>query len=108
MTADAKHADPRVAIVTGGSRGIGKAIVTQLCRAGVEVCFTYLRDERAAADVVEALHGEGHAVRSARVDSRDASALSAFVEGVVVEHHRLDALINNAGVTADRLLHVMS
>jgi 3-oxoacyl-[acyl-carrier protein] reductase len=108
MTADAKHADPRVAIVTGGSRGIGKAIVLQLCRAGVEVIFTYLRDEAAAAAVVEALHAEGHAVRAARVDSRDASALSGFVESVVAEHHRLDALINNAGVTADRLLHVMS
>jgi 3-oxoacyl-[acyl-carrier protein] reductase len=108
MSAEGRPADPRIAIVTGGSRGIGRAIVGQLCRAGVEVCFTYLRDERAASSVVETLQTEGHAVRAARVDSRDATALSAFVEGVVTEHHRLDVLINNAGVTADRLLHVMS
>jgi 3-oxoacyl-[acyl-carrier protein] reductase len=108
MSVEAKPIEPRIAVVTGGSRGIGRAIVEQLARAGIEVRFTYLRDERAATSVVDGLQAEGHAVRTARVDSRDAAALSSFVEGVIAEDHRLDVLINNAGVTADRLLHVMS
>ncbi len=108
MSVEAKPADPRIAIVTGGSRGIGKAIVERLCRAGVDVCFTFLNNEQAADSVVQALQAEGHAVRAARADSRDAAALFALVESVLAERGRLDVLVNNAGVTADRLLHTMS
>jgi 3-oxoacyl-[acyl-carrier protein] reductase len=98
----------RLAIVTGGSRGIGKAIVERLCRARVEVCFTFLNNEGAANKLVEALQAEGCSVRAARADSRDMGALSALVDGVLAEHGRLDLLVNNAGMTADRLLAMMS
>jgi 3-oxoacyl-[acyl-carrier protein] reductase len=108
MSTEPKPARARIAVVTGGSRGIGRAIVEHLCRAGIKVCFTYLRDERAANSVVETLQAEGHAVRAARADSRDAAALATFVESVLAEHDTLDVLVNNAGVTADRLLHAMS
>ena len=108
MSVESKPAAPRIAVVTGGSRGIGKAIVERFCRAGIDVCFTFRENEHAASAVVEALRAEGHAVRAVRADSRDAAALSALVESVVAEHDRLDLLVNNAGVTADRLLHVMS
>jgi 3-oxoacyl-[acyl-carrier protein] reductase len=108
MNVEADPARPSVAIVTGGSRGIGKAIVERLCRAGIDVCFTFLTNERAADAVVETLRAEGRSVRAARADSRDAAALSALVEEVLVQRGKLDVLVNNAGVTADRLLPMMS
>ncbi len=108
MSAEATPSQDRVAIVTGGSRGIGKAVVERLCRAGVEVCFTFLSNEQAADAVVQALRGEGHRLRAVRADSRDKAALAALVEGVLAERGKLDVLINNAGVTADRLLPMMS
>jgi 3-oxoacyl-[acyl-carrier protein] reductase len=98
----------RIAVVTGGSRGIGKAIVERLCRAGVDVCFTYLSNEEAANALVAALRSEGQSVSAERADSRDSAALRALVQGVIAKHGRLDALINNAGITATRLLLMIS
>jgi 3-oxoacyl-[acyl-carrier protein] reductase len=108
MTIDTNLSERPVAIVTGGSRGIGKAIVEQLARAGHEVYFTFLSNEAAAAAVVEGLASSGHSAHAVRVDSRDTAASTAFVEHVVTERNRLDVLVNNAGVTADRLLAMMS
>jgi 3-oxoacyl-[acyl-carrier protein] reductase len=97
-----------VAIVTGGSRGIGRAVVERLCRAGVEVCFTFVQNQAAADAVLQALQREGHTLRAVRADSRDKSALGAVVDAVIAEHGRLDVLVNNAAVTADKLLAMMS
>jgi 3-oxoacyl-[acyl-carrier protein] reductase len=108
MGAEANAAGSRVAIVTGGSRGIGKAIVERLCRAGIDVCFTFLSNEDAANSVVDALQAEGHKVRAVRADSRETSVLSALVESVVAERGKLDVLVNNAGVAANRFLSMMS
>ncbi|HVP66492.1 MAG TPA: 3-oxoacyl-ACP reductase FabG [Anaeromyxobacteraceae bacterium] len=102
-----KHARP-VAIVTGGSRGIGRAVVERLASAGLDVRFTYVANEAAANAVVEAVRASGHEVSAAQVDARDTSACRAFVERVIAERGRVDVLVNNAGVTADRLLPMMS
>jgi 3-oxoacyl-[acyl-carrier protein] reductase len=99
---------PRIAIVTGGSRGIGRAIVEQLAARGLDVTFTYVSNEPAATGLVEALSGQGHRVRAMRVDARNIEACRAFVDGVIAKHGRVDVLVNNAGVVHDRLLALMS
>jgi 3-oxoacyl-[acyl-carrier protein] reductase len=98
----------RVAIVTGGTRGIGKAIVHRLAGAGLEVHFTFLNNEQAATAIVEHLRAAGQVVEAVRVDARDASACGEMVEKTISRHGRLDVLVNNAGITADRLLPMMS
>jgi 3-oxoacyl-[acyl-carrier protein] reductase len=97
-----------VAIVTGGTRGIGKAIVHRLAAAGLEVHFTFLNNAQAAAAIVEGLRASGHVAEAVQVDARDASASSEMVEKTIVDRGRIDVLVNNAGITADRLLPMMS
>jgi 3-oxoacyl-[acyl-carrier protein] reductase len=94
-----------VAIVTGGSRGIGRAIVLVLAAAGMEVVFTY-RENAAAADEVIAA-APGAKVSAQRVDGRDSAACVALVEQVVERTGRLDLLVNNAGVIRDNLLAML-
>jgi 3-oxoacyl-[acyl-carrier protein] reductase len=97
-----------VAIVTGGSRGIGKAVVERFARAGVAVHFTYVSNQQAADALVAALRAEGHVAGASRVDSRDTAAVAEMVEQTIAEHGKLDVLVNNAAITADRLLPMMS
>lgn len=95
-----------VAIVTGGSRGIGRAIVETLAAAGMEVAFTY-RENAAAADEVAGACPEGKIFASA-VDVRDAAACQAFVEQVADRAGKIDVLVNNAGVIRDNLLGMLA
>lgn len=90
-----------VAIVTGGSRGIGRAIVHVLAAAGMEVVFTY-RDQAAAAEVISS--AGGNRVTGEPVDVRDAAACAALAEKVFDQAGRLDLLVNNAGVIRDNPL----
>jgi 3-oxoacyl-[acyl-carrier protein] reductase len=109
MTLEAKtEAGAPVAIVTGGSRGIGKAIVERLARAGLEVHFTYVSNEQAATALVDQLRGEGFRANASRVDARDAAAVAAMVEQTIATHGKLDVLVNNAAITADKLLAMMT
>lgn len=98
---------PKVALVTGGSRGIGRAIVERLARAGLDVTFTYVSSEAAANALAATLAEAGGVVRPRRVDARDARACRDLAEATIAERGRLDVLVNNAAVVADRLLPLM-
>jgi 3-oxoacyl-[acyl-carrier protein] reductase len=95
----------RVALVTGGSRGIGRAIVETLAAAGMTVAFTYRENSAAASEVVAA--GPPSAIFADAVDVRDSQSCAAFVEKVVERTERIDLLVNNAGVIRDNTLGLL-
>lgn len=94
----------KVAVVTGGSRGIGRSIAEHLARAGARVAVV-ARDGTRAAETAAAL-GEGHAGYAC--DVADSGAVDALVKQVESELGSLDILVNNAGVTGDNLLMRLS
>ncbi|GAA2450695.1 3-oxoacyl-ACP reductase family protein [Streptomyces macrosporus] len=108
----------KVALVTGGSRGIGEAVALRLARDGADVALTYRHSEERAERVVERIKALGRRARAVRADNADPTAVRAAVKTTVAEFGRLDILVNNAGagvlapieeITAedvDRVLHV--
>ena len=94
----------RVALVTGGSRGIGRAVVLCLAGLGARVIINYRENHAAAQEVLEeVLSGNGRA-ELAPFDVGRADEVEAAVKGIIDGHEKLDILINNAGVTVDGLL----
>jgi 3-oxoacyl-[acyl-carrier protein] reductase len=94
----------KTALVTGGSRGIGRAIVERLAGDGMDVTFLYAGNDAAANDVLAAARAAGRAVAADCVDIRDPSACVDAVERVIERRERIDVLVNNAGVIRDNLL----
>ena len=94
----------RTAIVTGGSRGIGRAIVERLAADGADVTFFYRDNADAAEAVVAAAQATGWKVAAEQLDIRDSAACAAAVERVADRAGRIDILVNNAGVTRDNPL----
>lgn len=88
----------RAAMVVGGSRGIGAAVVRRLARDGADVGFTYVSDTAAADEVVAAVEKDGRRALALPVDSADAEALAAAVDTVADRFGRLDILVNNAAL----------
>jgi 3-oxoacyl-[acyl-carrier protein] reductase len=98
----------RAAIVTGGSRGIGRAIALELARRGAAVAFSFTKNgEMADALVAEIQSGGGRAV-AFQADVTDPAAAEGMVKAVKSEFGSLDYLVNNAGVTRDKLIMMMS
>jgi 3-oxoacyl-[acyl-carrier protein] reductase len=87
----------KVAVVTGGSRGIGAAIAKRLAADGAKVAITFAKDTAAATAVVEAIEREGGTAIAIQADAADAKAVQGAIEKVVTAFGRLDVLVNNAG-----------
>lgn len=94
----------QVVVVTGGSRGIGRAIVERFAAQGARVFFTYQRNEEAAAQVVAACQGRAEAIACSQSDG---AAIDKAVDQIREKAGKIDVLVNNAGITCDTFLMLM-
>jgi 3-oxoacyl-[acyl-carrier protein] reductase len=96
--------DGRIALVTGGSRGIGRACCEILAKQGATVVVNYVKGEEAARQVANAIAASGGKADVACFDVADSNAVSAAVDEIVKRHGKVDVLIANAGIAIDGLL----
>ena len=96
--------DGKVALITGGSRGIGRSCALAFGKAGATAVFSYAGNESAAKETVDLIQKAGGRSKAIRFDVADVRACAEAVDGVVAEFGRLDVLVNNAGVAVDGLV----
>ena len=97
-----KNLEGKVALITGGSRGIGAAIAKRLATDGANVAITYAKGADAAASVVKEIERAGRKAIAIQADAADADAVKAAVEKTVATFGRLDILVNNAGTAVPK------
>ena len=98
----------RVALVTGASRGIGRAIATGLARAGATVCINYRQQHERAKETLQAIEAAGGHAFVHQADVSDRAQADALIGAVVGRAGRLDILVNNAGISREGLFVEMS
>lgn len=98
----------KVALVTGGSRGIGKACAIELAKAGVDVIINYAGNEEAANKTVEELKALGSNSKAMKFDVSNPELIETAVKEIMEEYGRIDILVNNAGITRDGLFMRMN
>ena len=102
MSRMSKNLEGKVALITGGSRGIGAAIAKRLAADGANVAITYTKGADAAATVVKEIERAGQKAIAIQADAADADAVKAAVEKTVTTFGRLDILVNNAGTAVPK------
>lgn len=103
-----KDFEGRSGIVTGGTRGIGRAIVQELASRGAAVAFSYSKNEAAAESLVSEIASGGGRVVAFRADVADRQSAENMVKEVKAQFGAIDFLVNNAGITRDKLIMMMS
>jgi 3-oxoacyl-[acyl-carrier protein] reductase len=98
----------KAGLVTGGSRGIGRAIVLRLATQGADVAFTYRGNAAAAADTVVAVEALGRRAIAVQADVSDVASAEGVVKATLEAFGKVDILVNNAGITRDDLIMRMS
>jgi 3-oxoacyl-[acyl-carrier protein] reductase len=96
--------DGRIALVTGGSRGIGRACCEALAEQGATVIVNYVKGEAAAREVADGVVARGGKAEVVGFDVADSKAVDAAVDGIVKRHGKIDVLVANAGISVDGLL----
>ena len=96
--------DDRIALVTGGSRGIGRACCEALAAQGATVIVNYVKGEAAAREVADAIVARGGKAEISGFDVADSKAIDAAVDDIAKRHGKVDILIANAGISIDGLL----
>ena len=97
----------KTAVVTGGSRGIGRAVCLELAKGGANVVLCYAGNEAAAAETVSACEALGAKALAVKCDVADGEQVRALMDEAVKAFGRIDILVNNAGITRDGLLMMM-
>ena len=100
--------EQKIAVVTGASRGIGKAIALRLAKDGYKIIINYNGSEKAAEEVKSQIEQMGGLADTKQCNVADFESCQKFVEEIISENGRLDVLVNNAGITKDGLLMRMS
>jgi 3-oxoacyl-[acyl-carrier protein] reductase len=99
--------EDQVALVTGGSRGIGRAIAGELANAGYSVIITYKSNEQAAEETLDLIRSKGVSGEKVRFDVADSKEAAGQMTEILSRHKNIRVLVNNAGVTADGLFMMM-
>lgn len=99
-----KLLENKVALITGGSRGIGEAVAAKLASEGAQIAFTYVSSEERAQAVVRKLEGYGVQVKAYKSDAGDYAASEQLISEVLADFGTVDILVNNAGISRDNLL----
>ncbi len=99
--------EDKIALVTGGGRGIGRAICLELAARGATVIVNYKSSAAAAAEVVTQIKAAGGLAKSLQTDVSDADQVAAMFKAIVSEFGTVDILVNNAGMTRDNVIMMM-
>ena len=98
----------KIALVTGGSKGIGESIVREFAKQGAKVIFTYLSSAERALNIEKEIISEGNIAKAIKCDGTKLASVEILVNEVIKEFGGINILVNNAGITRDNLLLRMS